>query len=336
MHLPINKLWHAFNLNIQLNEVEKLITKLKLPGYIVEILKNEPLEFADGIIQCEDATDRLSEIIKTKIENGLSEIAAVKERISLFQTYGNDFATRLSDHLSAFFKSQADGFLADESRYSRKGQLKLHGHESFEEKIYRYRKLLVWLKGIEARKFRDLELKYTQEIGRVYTKEIHILFEQLRQHHIQKVSLNQEYLFVPASSVSAVATNAISAGAKNVLKSGIALTGLKDKKLQRKEEIMKGDASKKALDADRMRSSVVSLDVSGDDKISPEALFGETLAMLIPVIVREQNVVMDLFGFRSQADVKSNLKDWQEDLANRFREPVKDVKQQRMIQFVHR
>jgi hypothetical protein len=119
----------------------------------------EPLEFIDGIIQCEEATEKLGQMIKSKFENGMGEISAVKERKVLFQSFANDFARRLSDYLSGFLQNEVNGFLSDETRAMKKGnRLAMHGHEDMEEKLFRFKKLLVWLKDAEARIFRELQL----------------------------------------------------------------------------------------------------------------------------------------------------------------------------------
>jgi hypothetical protein len=132
---------------------------MKLPGHILEILRNEPLEFVDGIAQCEEATDKLGQMIKSKFEHKTGELAAVKERIVLFQSFANDFARRLADYLSGFLKKEADGFISNETRALKKGQqLMLYGHEDMEQKLFRFKKLLLWLKDAEARVFRELQL----------------------------------------------------------------------------------------------------------------------------------------------------------------------------------
>ena len=178
-----------------LSEIEGLIADLKLPGYVLEVLKNEPLEFAEGIKLCEEATERLMDSISNKFQAvEIADMKAVKERIVLFQSYANDFAERLSLFLQNLFKSQSDAYLFDVDRLCKRGNLKLYGHEAFEEKIYKFKKLLLWLKSVDARKHNELQIKYTQEIGRVYKHEIHELFEQLRQHHVQKIhAADQSY-----------------------------------------------------------------------------------------------------------------------------------------------
>jgi hypothetical protein len=132
---------------------------MKLPSHVLEILRNEPLEFVDGITQCEEATGKLDLMIKSKFEYGTGDISAVKERIVLFQSFANDFARRLADYLSGFFEIEVDGFLSDPTRAMKKGaKLQLHGHEDMEQKLFRFKKLLVWLKDAEARIFREIQL----------------------------------------------------------------------------------------------------------------------------------------------------------------------------------
>lgn len=49
-----------------LTELEAFIASLRVPGYILEILTNEPLDSADGIKECEKALDRVMAIIRYK------------------------------------------------------------------------------------------------------------------------------------------------------------------------------------------------------------------------------------------------------------------------------
>ena len=55
---------------LDLSVLRKSQNSLRLPGFIVEILRNEPLEDLDGVSQCEEATDRLSDIVQRKFEEG--------------------------------------------------------------------------------------------------------------------------------------------------------------------------------------------------------------------------------------------------------------------------
>lgn len=125
---------------------------------MLEVLVNEPLEFAEGVAQCEKATQKLDAMIKSRFDGGVSDMSVVRERVSLFQSYANDFALRLSAYLSGVFQDLAAGYLADESRSAI--SLRIYGHEDLEVKLFGFRNLLTWLKNAEARVFRELQLVY--------------------------------------------------------------------------------------------------------------------------------------------------------------------------------
>jgi hypothetical protein len=80
------------------------------------------------------------------------------------------------------------------------------------------------------------------------------------------------------------------------------------------------------------KSSVISLEIDPlADSNMNDAVFGETLTMIIPIITREQNIIMDLFGLRPTDLIKNNVREWQEDLGDRTREPIKEQKTKRLI-----
>lgn len=157
-------------------------------------------------MQCEEATDKLMSAIRVKLDHGkysllgglilsflftypgwifylimvgFDSLQATKERILLFQSYGNEFAQRLCDFLFKMFQSQVNAssvnhspsqltplylflqsaaYLNDEARSSKKGSLKIYGHDAIEEKMYRFRKLLIWLKEVDARRSTELQM----------------------------------------------------------------------------------------------------------------------------------------------------------------------------------
>lgn len=93
------------NQKILLKEVESLLSRLRLPGYAIEVLKNEPLDMAEGVMECENALKKLMDIVVAKYGQ-MSEMQAVKERLALLQGIANHFATRLSEYLLSFFEQQ--------------------------------------------------------------------------------------------------------------------------------------------------------------------------------------------------------------------------------------
>eukprot|EP00842_Homolaphlyctis_polyrhiza_P003588 jgi/Hompol1/422/HPOL_000139-RA len=54
------------NQRVLLGSVEKVLGSLRIPGYAVEVLKNEPLDDPDGVKECENAINKLMDIIQAK------------------------------------------------------------------------------------------------------------------------------------------------------------------------------------------------------------------------------------------------------------------------------
>lgn len=110
------------------------------------------------------------------------------------------------------------------------------------------------------------------------------MFEHLRQNGYIGLgpTADASFLFSGSSSASGVAGSSLSSGAKNVLRSGktLAKTSGKDPKSRLLVSEIGG----------MERNSTTSLDVA--ENASNDVVFGDTLAILIPVIAREQNLLM--------------------------------------------
>ena len=61
---------------------------------------NEPLDYTDGIAQCEEAINSLMKYVKTDLGDGLDNIYSVKEKVLDFRNHADQFAQRLLDHIS--------------------------------------------------------------------------------------------------------------------------------------------------------------------------------------------------------------------------------------------
>jgi hypothetical protein len=156
-------------------------------------------------------------------------------------------------------------------------------------------------------------------MGRVYSQEIHAVFEHLRQYGYIKLApaSDTSYLFVEVNSIFAAST--LSSGAKSVMQS-FKKPGVKaaDPLDRFNEEVVR-----------ERNSSIVSMEL--DEKTSNDVVFRDTLAMIIPVITREQNIIMDMFGMRPSDLIGDSVADWQVDLGSRTREAIKEQKSKRLI-----
>ncbi|KAJ3219492.1 Exocyst complex component 1 [Dinochytrium kinnereticum] len=203
-----------------LSELEKILPSfvqaaLKLPGYVAESLRNEPLDDPDGILHCERASTELIRVMGIKIDPVYTEMTVVSERMQLFNGYARQFCTRLCDHLVGVIGSQAECYLTDKSRLGKRGTPRVGNHDQLELKLFNYRKLIKWMKEVDTRKHYELEMHYIQEFGRVYRKEMHDFLEFVRHNNMQrKVNAEEQelYIFVQQQvSVSSAATNALTA-----------------------------------------------------------------------------------------------------------------------------
>lgn len=110
------------------------------------------------------------------------------------------------------------------------------------------------------------------------------MFEHLRHCGALKLSppTDPAYLFQGTSSVSTT----LSSGAKNVIRSGKALASSKPKKDPLTRLVAEGSGG---VTAEQRNVSVVSVDM--DRKAGNDGVFGDTIAMLLPVVTREQNLL---------------------------------------------
>ncbi|KAI8903121.1 exocyst complex component Sec3-domain-containing protein [Gorgonomyces haynaldii] len=271
-------------------EIETLLQSLRVPSFIVEILQNEPLDIADGIKECERAVDRVMDILHLKLDS-LQDMQAVKERLGVAQEHCNQFASRFHQHLTQFFSQQADLYLQDKLRASQRGALKLYAHEQLENKLFKFKKLMNWLKENDTRKHYDLQMSYVSEMGRCYNREISEFLEVLKNNHIAKKSQQEEndFLFVNQQvSVSSAATNA--------LKSAIRTQATERLGIKQKLESLKiGKRKEEEITPRQRQGSIGSVDSQQEDKMSPDEALGHALLKLASIMVREQNFMMDFF-----------------------------------------
>lgn len=166
-------------------ELDSFIQSLRVPSFILEILANEGLDTADGVRECESALEKVMSVIRYKNDE-LSEMAAVKERVGLLQSHANTFSSRLCKYLEEFFGQQAELYLNDKNRASQRNALKLFAHETSESKLFKFKKLLRWLKDIDARKHYDLQEGYVREMAKLYRREMGDFLDILKSQHMPK------------------------------------------------------------------------------------------------------------------------------------------------------
>ncbi|KAJ3254540.1 hypothetical protein HK103_007094 [Boothiomyces macroporosus] len=291
----------ASNQKALLQELDSFISSLKVPGYLLEVLQNEPLDSADGIRECETAIEKVMNIIRSRNDD-YGEMDATHERVSFLQGHANQFTGRICDFLTQLFAAQ---------------NLKLHGHENLEAKLFKFKKILTWVKEIDARKHYDLQMSYVKEVARAYRKEIGEFLEAIKTQHLSKRTGQEEldFLFIGHVSVSSAATN--------VLKSAVGISdkgtgGIKQKfENWRIKKVKKGNGFKEEDDDDESepdakrglkRSDSIASGATGldDDRMSPDEALGHALLKLTNIMIREQNFLMDFFGIVKNVAILSS------------------------------
>ncbi|KAJ3191225.1 Exocyst complex component 1 [Irineochytrium annulatum] len=354
-----------------LSELESIIASLKLPAFVVETLRNEPLDDVDGIVQCERATKELRRVLGAKLDS-LSELGMVTERMSLYNGYARQFSSRLSEHLSSLISSMVANWASAESllilakaeMYSadktadktkmRKGTPRIGGHDVLEQKLYRYRKLIRWMKDMDARKQKEVEMSYIQDMSRVYRLEMHAMLEYLKTNIMNRKVSAEEQEFYLFSQHSMSASSALTALGSKTITNLLPPSEMKKKagwRLMRKKsthhtssaigEEEEGDDTSSIMsksshlrvgsdDRRGMNGSVSSLEVGGtaEEKMLPDEIIGFIYSALCPQMVREQNFLADVLGMRKEeVDEGQSAEGWQEELS-RSREHLRDIKLQ--------
>lgn len=278
------------------------------------------------------------------------DMNAVKERIEFLQGHANKFATRICEYVSQFYAQQAELYLTDKTRASQRGVLKLQGHEMLESKLFKFKKLLAWLKDVDTRNHYELQIAYVKEVSKIYVQEIGDFLDILARLHMQR-KINPEdldFLFGSHGNNSAA----------TVLKTAINVTdkaaGIKHKLDWRKKKegrrsggnILKEDDE----DEEEGRDSIASVD-QGDQKMHQDEALGHALLKITNLLVREQNFLIDFFGLVKatvpvvQSSVTGSAPNLDEDdsspegianwqsMLSQPRQPFKDPKAEKRIQY---
>jgi len=276
------------NQRLLIDELKNLFTSLDLPQETITVLRNESLESSHSIMRVEDAAQTLQACLLQKFDENIQEMNAVREKQDEFKTLSANFAKRFYDFFNQMLLYQTETCLADKSRLSRRGQLKLVGLENLEEYFSRYRGLILWLKEMEERFYNELQTSYIQSINKVYRKEIRELVDTTKTFHLQKPPHPDEIDFVftppPLTATSGLhqLTKVSGSSKPNLLSPSPGTPSSVSKSLHTKKDGIK-------LGGDNVLATSSVLELGAEDKLTPESALMQTLNIVIPVMCREQN-----------------------------------------------
>ncbi|KAI9327547.1 exocyst complex component Sec3-domain-containing protein [Obelidium mucronatum] len=334
----------SHNQKALLQEINKIVSGMKLSEPVSERLKYESLDELSGIKNCQHVLKVLMDTIaQVKVDEAVSRIAMVKERVGLYQSYATTFSVRLTEFVKNLIVSLADTLSKEKGRTA-KLNLKISGLDAVQMKLCHYRTLMKWLKSIDTRKQYDLEMTYSHEFGKFYKRELREYLENLKTLHTKRKPTveEQDYVFiVPQVSVSSAATNALTAMGSNMLEKG---KGVGWNVLGRKKSTRPEGTTSMEVDTDEETSGKAATtgitrgggtikrgDRADDDKIWPDEAMIEVYKSLCPMIICEMNFVMDFFNLRKPEEgTVQDLEfsyEWLENLHNP-REKLKELKAQ--------
>ncbi|KAJ3094814.1 hypothetical protein HK100_006011 [Physocladia obscura] len=320
-----------------LNEVDKIVTSMKLSEPVSQRLKYESLDEISGIKSCERAIQVLTETIgRVKKDEDIADIVMVKERIGLYDSYSTQFGERLTEFLKQLFANLVETLAKEKQPRTSKILLKISGLDNSQRKLCQYRPLMKWLKSIDTRKHKDLEMHYIDAFGRFYKKEIREYIDSMKTIHCKRKTTTEDldYIFsAPQVSVSSAATTALSTMSSNMIERGKGGWNM----LGGTAAAAIGSRKKGIVEEDFEKSEVVVVkgaSVSEDSKIWPDEAIIEIYKSLCPIIVCELNFVMDFFNIRknlSEDTADSEIShDWIDSLKTP-REKLKDMKPQKTL-----
>ncbi|RUS25748.1 exocyst complex component Sec3-domain-containing protein [Jimgerdemannia flammicorona] len=306
-----------------ITELENLLRSITVSERVTDALKQDSLEHVAGITKIEDSASQLQKVLQCKLEDGLQTMKVVQERMELYNIHSNNFSTRVYEYLKIIFQFQADALLNDKQRVppsaptrGAKGILRLPPHDMSEDYLIKYRGLTLWMKEMDPRRYNELQMLYSQAMTKPYKRDFKELIDTARQYYSalrRDKGDDIDYLFKAnderptrglgySQSIKAHGRDEAS-GMRRMLRGSI-----------------DGSPGSRAGTVDE------------DDDA-----FSQSIAQVVPLMVREQNFLGDLFhlgpgaprSFQDRGKVLARIEDKEELMAKR--EAIKDVKVQKRV-----
>ncbi|XP_064608432.1 exocyst complex component 1-like isoform X2 [Liolophura sinensis] len=169
-----------------LEELDKLVKSFDLEDKFVKALIDGDLSTPNGIYDCSVAAEALQKCVQADTHTGYGKMAAVVEQQKKFTNYTNCFARRLARHLNNAFISQGNGLIQSETLNRNPTDFRLSPHHSSHRDLTPYADLMSWLKNADPESFEKLAGVYTQNLSKLYEKDIAEFFECAKQRLLSK------------------------------------------------------------------------------------------------------------------------------------------------------
>ncbi|XP_064636465.1 exocyst complex component 1-like isoform X2 [Lineus longissimus] len=172
---------HIQNKNHQrlLEELDSLVCQLDLEHCHVKALLDGDLTNPNGIYECTAAAEALQTCMAANIHPALVKMSAVQEQQKLFNKLKSTFVRNLSHHLNCLFIQQGNEMGETLNRCA--SELRLPQHHTSHRDLTPYAEVMLWLKNADPSSFSKLAKVYTENLSRIYDREVKEFVEAARQ-----------------------------------------------------------------------------------------------------------------------------------------------------------
>lgn len=167
------------NHQLLLEELDNLVKQLDIDTRHLKALQDGDLSTPGGICECTTAAHILQRCLHADIHPALNQMAAVEEQQRKFTRFSDKFGKRLAYHLNNLFIQQ--GNVLGETLSRQAPEFKLPQHHSSHRDLTPYADLMLWLKNSDFDCFTELSKVYTQNLSKLYNKEIQDFLEMAKQ-----------------------------------------------------------------------------------------------------------------------------------------------------------
>ncbi|KAI9481520.1 MAG: exocyst complex component Sec3-domain-containing protein [Benjaminiella poitrasii] len=308
-------------------ELDNLLTAISIPKRCLDSLQNDPMDKVDDVIRIQESAEILQKVIKTKLDDGLQDMAAVQQRLETYNLHGNRFSERIFKFLKDQFEQQARIYFEQQKTKTGNRKNVAQPHEQIENQLIKYQGFNLWEKEMEPRMYNELQRCYAQAMAPLYERDIRELIDMTRSFYaaLRKRDVDElEYIFKPEESRQARAL----AYAPN-------LRG-DDSKPHRYRHMLRGSVEGVMGGSFSMSSGSGRSSIDEDEKAADDA-FTQMISQAIMLVCREQNYMSDLFeltlnapkSFLERGVVYSQVPN-KSDLYSR-RDKIRDVKVSKKI-----
>nr|XP_041572138.1 exocyst complex component 1 isoform X1 [Taeniopygia guttata]XP_041572139.1 exocyst complex component 1 isoform X1 [Taeniopygia guttata] len=176
IHRESSLLHHlASNRTRLMDEILFLTSQLQLSQEHRTALSRADLSSPAAIGACTAAAQALSSCMDLPIHPSYRKLQAVAEQLILFETLKQNFESAFIHHITNIFKLQGN-YQAPVLGHP----MAVPSHGPHHEELLPYTPLMAWLRNTSPALFWDLLKVYSQNLGRLYEREIKALFEQAK------------------------------------------------------------------------------------------------------------------------------------------------------------